>query len=242
MTQSSGAPKAILFTDWDGTVTLQDSNDNLTDKLGMGYEKRKVLNDKILDETLSFRDGFTEMLESIHVPFDKCIEHLLKEIELDPGFKKTYEWCNSQGIPVVVVSSGMKPIIQALLTKLVGVEAVENIEIISNSVQVNDDKSWKIVYKDDSSFGHDKSRSIREYLARLPEGSKPDLFYCGDGVSDLSAARETHLLFAKRGRDLVTYCRREGIPFTQFDSFADILDKIQQVVRGEKPITFFAEK
>ena len=51
----------------------------------------------------------------------------------------------------------------------------------------------------DSGFGHDKSLEIRPY-ARLPAEERPVLFYAGDGVSDLSAAKETDLLFAKSGR------------------------------------------
>ena len=50
-----------------------------------------------------------------------------------------------------------------------------------------------------SSFGHDKSLAIRPY-AGLPDGERPVLFYAGDGVSDLSAAKETDLLFAKAGK------------------------------------------
>ena len=49
-----------------------------------------------------------------------------------------------------------------------------------------------------SGFGHDKSLTLRPY-AQLPADKRPTLFYAGDGVSDLSAARETDLLFAKKG-------------------------------------------
>ncbi len=52
-----------------------------------------------------------------------------------------------------------------------------------------------------SSFGHDKALEIRPY-ANLPDGKRPILFYAGDGVSDLSAATETDLLFAKAGRGI----------------------------------------
>jgi 2-hydroxy-3-keto-5-methylthiopentenyl-1-phosphate phosphatase len=45
-----------------------------------------------------------------------------------------------------------------------------------------------------SIHGHDKSIEIRKYSS-LP--NRPTLFYAGDGVSDLSAAKETDLLFAK---------------------------------------------
>ena len=50
----------------------------------------------------------------------------------------------------------------------------------------------------DSHFGHDKSIEIRQY-ANLPDAERPTMFYAGDGVSDLSAAKETDLLFAKKG-------------------------------------------
>ena len=65
-------------------------------------------------------------------------------------------------------------------------------------------------------FGHDKSRAIRPYSA-LASDHRPILIYCGDGVSDISAARETDLLFAKTGRDLIKHCVIEDIPFYSFD-------------------------
>lgn len=142
------------------------------------------------------------MLESVSAnkPFDECVALLRANIKLDPGFSTFYTWCLSQNIPVIVLSSGMEPIIRALLTDLVGPTA-EKINIISNQVKINEDKSWQIVYHDSSDFGHDKSLAIKPY-ANLPKGERPILFYCGDGVSDLSAARETDLLFAKAGHGM----------------------------------------
>lgn len=142
------------------------------------------------------------MLESVSAnkPFDECVALLRANIKLDPGFSTFYAWCLSQDIPVIVLSSGMEPIIRALLTDLVGPSAAK-IEIVSNQVKKNPDQSWDIVYRDGSDFGHDKSLAIRPYAA-LPKGERPILFYCGDGVSDLSAARETDLLFAKAGQGM----------------------------------------
>ena len=76
--------------------------------------------------------------------------------------------------------------------------------IVSNGVapregkSINEEDGWRIVFRDDSHFGHDKSIEIRPYAA-LPDGVRPILFYAGDGTSDLSAAKETDLLFAKKG-------------------------------------------
>ena len=58
------------------------------------------------------------------------------------------------------------------------------------------------------------------------------MFYAGDGVSDLSAARETDLLFAKKGHDLITYCARENVPFTVFEDWTNILAKCKEIVQG----------
>ena len=101
----------------------------------------------------------------------------------------------------------MRPIIRALLSKLVGDEA-STIEIICNEAVPRPGKTldqrdgWTIQFHDDSGFGHDKSLAIRPYreAVRKMGGDGPVLLFAGDGVSDLSAARETDLLFAKRGR------------------------------------------
>lgn len=48
-------PKVIFFTDFDGTITVDDSNDFMIDNLGFGADRRRVLNKQVLEETLSFR-------------------------------------------------------------------------------------------------------------------------------------------------------------------------------------------
>jgi len=79
------------------------------------------------------------------------------------------------------------------------------------------------------------------------------MFYAGDGVSDLSAAKETDLLFAKKGHgkllttlshhpllttkiDLVTYCVREKVPFTIFEDWSSILATVKDIVAGKKSV------
>ncbi|ODQ66340.1 hypothetical protein NADFUDRAFT_73586 [Nadsonia fulvescens var. elongata DSM 6958] len=223
------SPQSIVFTDWDGTVTLEDSNDFLTDNLGYGVERRKWLNQQVLEGKWTFRDSFMDMLQSINTPLPECIAYLKQHVKLDPGFLAFYTWCKSHNIPVIIVSSGMTPIIRALLEDLVGMDAALDIQIVSNDVAIDDAGKWKIVYRDDSPFGHDKSLAIKPY-ANLDPAVRPTLFYCGDGVSDLSAARETDLLFAKKGRDLVTYCERENIAYNVFDSFADIHKRVKAIV------------
>ncbi|KAN0120045.1 HAD-like domain containing protein [Hyaloscypha variabilis] len=232
------SPKFIFFTDFDGTITQQDSNDFLIEKFGIGPERRKEMFNDVLYGRRTFRDAFKEMLDGVNLPLDKCIEALLKNITLDEGFKEFYTWARENNVPVVVLSGGMQPIIRALLAHLIGEDKVKTLPILSNDVAprlgktLKDAGGWEIAYRDDSSFGHDKALEIRPY-ANLPDDKRPILFYAGDGVSDLSAAKETDLLFAKAGRDLVTYCQNEKVPFKTFDDFSEILGIVKDIVAGK---------
>ena len=62
------------------------------------------------------------------------------------------------------------------------------------------------------------------------------------GVSDLSAARETDLLFAKKGMDLVTYCEREGFPFTTFEDWSSIKATTKDIYEGRTTVQEVAEE
>ncbi|KAL2354477.1 HAD-like domain-containing protein [Cryomyces antarcticus] len=233
-------PKFIMFTDFDGTITLQDSNDFMTDNIGYGQEKRKRGNNAVLEGRATFRDSFKDIMDSIKTPFPQCVEYLVQNIKLDPHFTEFLKWALENNIPVVVLSSGMEPVIRGLLSSVIGPDS-EKIAVISNQARarpgkaIDEEEGWEIEWHDDSDFGHDKSLTIRPY-ANLPEEQRPILFYAGDGVSDLSAARETDLLFAREGKDLVSYCVRENVPFTVFEDWSFITSKVKEIVAGKTTV------
>lgn len=146
--------KFIFFTDFDGTITQQDSNDFLIEKFGIGPERRKELFDDVLHGRRNFSDAFKEMLDGISLPFDQCIQSLLENITLDEGFKEFYTWTRDHDIPVVVLSGGMEPIIRALLGHLLGDDEVKTLPILSNDVSprrgkgINDQGGWEIRFRD----------------------------------------------------------------------------------------------
>ncbi|ROT42921.1 hypothetical protein SODALDRAFT_327088 [Sodiomyces alkalinus F11] len=228
-------PRLIFFTDFDGTVTTHDSNDYMTDNLGFGLALRRQGNQDVLLRGRPFRDSFQEMMDSIKLPFDQCIATLRATIKLDPGFRAFFDWCRANNVPIVVLSGGMQPVIRSLLEMWLGDEA-RHIQVVSNDVapregkSINDEGGWQIRFHDDSIHGHDKSIEIRKYSS-LPD--RPVMLYAGDGVSDLSAAKETDLLFAKAGKDLVTYCEMEKVPFVTFQDFTTIHETVREIHEGK---------
>ena len=94
------------------------------------------------------------MLESIKTPFPECIKFLVENIQLDPHFKEFFLWARANNIPVVVISGGMSPIVEAILNASLGPEA-KHIDIIANSVRarpgktLDDEGGWEIVFRDE---------------------------------------------------------------------------------------------
>lgn len=41
----------------------------MVDTVGMGYTERRKINEKIITEKVSYREGFRTMIESVHRPF-----------------------------------------------------------------------------------------------------------------------------------------------------------------------------
>lgn len=150
----------------------------------------------------------------------------------------------------------MAPLIRAVLSKLIGDEEAEKIEIVANDAEVQPDGKWEIKYRHPTSgYGHDKSQAILPYRA-LP--NPPTIFFFGDGVSggfdsfrvadreglsshdtmsDMSAARHADVLFVKKkpgaDNDLAAFCVREGIPHLLFEDFGGALNVVRRVVDGE---------
>lgn len=248
----NAGPKVIFFTDFDGTITLQDTNDFITDNYGMGYEERRELFHAVIDNTDTFRNTFQKMLDSWKMPFPRVLDILRDNITLDPHFRDFMVWARAHDVPVIVLSSGMVPVLETLLKHLLGEELMSDIEIVANETQprapgnsLDIADGWTIKFHDDSGFGHDKSLTIRPYadaIAKMPFDQRPTLLYAGDGVSDLSAARETDLLFAREGKDLVTWCEKEGIPFTTFETWESILEETKDIYEGRKTVLKLAEE
>lgn len=234
--------KVVCFSDFDGTIFMQDTGHVLFDSHGCGAERRQILDEQIKNGERSFRDVSEEMWGSLKVPFADGFEVMEKTLEIDPDFQSFHKWCLANDIPFNVISAGLKPILKGVLEKFLGAEEAAHIGIVANEAEIKEDGSeWKPIWRHDTELGHDKALSIAEARAEAEmtceDGTIPLIVFIGDGVSDLPAARNADVLFARRGLRLEEYCKENMISYHAFDTFADIQKKLEEIREEDKKKT-----
>lgn len=232
---------SLLFPDFDGTIFMQDSGHILFDNLGCGTKRRQMLDEQIKTGERSFRDVSEEMWGSLRVPFEDGFEVMEKELEIDPGFQEFHEFCIANGIDFNVISAGLKPILRRVLETFLG-EQTSSIQIVANDADIKSDGSeWKPIWRHDTELGHDKALSVQEGRAEAAkyciDGQIPLIVFIGDGVSDLPAAREADVLFARKGLRLEEYCKENNISYIPFETFTDIKQNMELIMKEDQETT-----
>lgn len=214
---------------------MQDTGHILFNSFGCGSERRQVLDDQIHSGERSFRDVSEEMWGSLDVPFEDGFEVMKDALDIDVDFQTFHEFCVNNHIPFNVISAGLKPVLRRVLDHFLGEEASKHIDIVANDAHISDEGKWKPVWLHDTELGHDKAKSINDYKdgARLQseDGTIPMIVFIGDGVSDLPAAREADVLFARRGLRLEEYCIENKLPYIAFNTFADIQREVIKIAK-----------
>jgi len=228
--------KIVCFSDFDGTIFMQDTGHILFNKFGCGSEQREILDKQIKSGERSFRDVSEEMWGSLNVPFADGFNEMKGALEIDPQFQNFHQFCVKNDIPFNVISAGLRPVLRSVLDHFLGEEASSGIDIIANDAVINDEgTNWQVVWRHDTPHGHDKALSINEYkeAAKIEaeDGQIPMVVMIGDGVSDLPAARSADLLFARRGLALEEYCIEHKIAYIPYDTFGDIQKEIIKIAK-----------
>lgn len=234
--------KIIVFSDFDGTIFMQDTGHVLFDNHGCGPDRREMLDEQIKNGERSFKDVSEEMWGSLNVPFDDGFEVMKNVLEIDPDFEKFHQFCLANNIPFNVISAGLKPVLRRVLDEFLGEEASSHIDIVANDAEIKEDGSeWKPIWIHNSELGHDKALSVQEARRnaelQCDDGTIPLIVFIGDGVSDLPAARQADVLFARKGLRLEEYCIENKIPYIPFETFADVQREIEHIRQEDEEKT-----
>lgn len=203
-------PPPQVFCDFDGTITEPDTLAFLTARFGAGREHYRETGRLLRAGALTLREGIERDIGSLTVPFAAAAEALRAGVRIDPTFPGFAVWCAERALPLSILSAGFVEIVDLLLPA----ETRAYVDVRANRLVPG---TWRCVFRDDSPEGHDKAAAVD---AARRAGRR--VVFIGDGLSDRAPARAADVVFARRGRSLVGYCREQGIACEEFESFDEV--------------------
>ena len=202
----------IVCSDFDGTICLPDSSEHLL-KL-FAPPEWEDLDRAVWAGTMTERAAFQRQISLLRVTWDKAREALRDGVNIRSGFKEFLDSCRTRGLPFVILSSGLRPLIEELLARV----GVENVPIESHDVLIDHDH-WNLILHRGRRLADHCSHCKCAFLeAQHAAGNR--IIYIGDGFTDLCPARHADILFATDR--LAAECSRIGLSFYPFTTFHDI--------------------
>lgn len=210
----------IVFCDFDGTVFRRDVGYTMFNHFSQGR------NDVLIPDWKSGRLSTRECLlaEAAMVTISEHeLEPFLDQFEVDPGFERFVQWCESRDIELIIASDGIDIYIKYLLAR----HGWSHLPLLANKGVLEKGK-LSVTFPFDNAqcerCGNCKGERIREF--RRSGRAKGPVLFVGDGFSDLCGAKEADIVFAKK--DLELYCQSKKIPYHVYDTFDDVIGKVNK--------------
>ena len=208
---------AIVFCDFDGTITSCETFVGALKHFSPSLSNELI--PKILSKEITLRQGVRQIVESI--PSSVYPDELLKFVQDKPirhGLSSLIDYLDSRQIPFVVVSGGLRCLVEAVLKR-------ENLfERCSKIYAIDVDKSEeKLKVLSEWESGNELVAKVDIIKQECRNNEK--IIVIGDSLTDLNASKCADLVFARDA--LCNYLKEEKIQFIEWKDFDDIKSKLQ---------------
>ncbi|HYM23323.1 MAG TPA: MtnX-like HAD-IB family phosphatase [Vicinamibacterales bacterium] len=223
-------PPAVVFLDFDGTITCRDVTDAILEQFADG-EWQAVERDWIAGR-IGSRECLARQMALVRAK-PRDLDALIDAIEVDAGFPALAEACASRGVPLTVVSDGFDYCIRRVLNRPQFRDRLSGIGIVSSGLEWAGG-AWRTFFAHPvEPCEHGCGTCKPAAMARL-RGGAPIVLFAGDGLSDRHAAAQTGAtVFAKNA--LARFCAAAAIPFVPYETLADVAVALEQVLSAAAP-------
>lgn len=204
----------ILFVDFDGTITSEETFETTMRR----YTPPALFAEKMKD----VMTGKIPLNEGVHMAFDMIpcskmpeIMEYVRSVPVRPGFREMLETAKAKGIPVVVMSGGLKPYIVDKLEPYM--------DLITDLYAVDTDLSGETIqlHSDFEGGGETMNKALVMKTYDYKTG-----MCIGDSIADMSMVKASQVVFARDS--LCDICDKYGIPYTKWETFFDIQKALEE--------------
>lgn len=202
-------PHVAVFCDFDGTITLRDTNDALVEHF-LGAERRVAYDRLFYDGVLPLWEVLDRALIACGVPLETALAHVHAHIPMDPHFAPFSAWCAARNWPLHIVSAGLVEVITSLLAR----------EGLSLPITANRARRSPTAFGLEPVDARCPTGVDKAAIVRAARDAGAFTVFIGDGMSDRLAVPHADLVLAKG--PLIRWCERHGHAHVAIAGFEEV--------------------
>lgn len=212
--------KRVVFCDFDGTITAVETF------AGMLKDFAPHLSAQLMPEIyamrLTLREGVRQILESIPATRYPEILTYVESKTTRPGLEELLDFLDSQDVPFIVVSGGLRGMVEAVLSRA-GNQGQSLVDRVKAIYAVDVDTSGEFLQVISEFEGDTELVSKVEIMARHPADEQIAI---GDSLTDLNMALTASVVFA---RDRLTeYLDERYKTYIRWNDFFDVRQQLSE--------------
>jgi len=210
-----------VLCDFDGTICSIDmGNELLMHFTAQGW---KQIDEAYCRGEIGSREAYEQLAELFRGTQEESLAYILARERLDPYFPDFCSFCREHGIELVITSDGLDFYIAAILAR----HGLGTIPFFANAAIFRPDGTLTVEFPQQERCCP-KCGTCKKIILRQRRQQYDRIVYVGDGYSDVCAAQEADLIFAKGV--LAERCRAHGSPAVPFADFGDIEANLRQLL------------
>ncbi|HXN55501.1 MAG TPA: MtnX-like HAD-IB family phosphatase [Myxococcales bacterium] len=219
---SSPSPVAVVC-DFDGTATLRDIGDEITQHFG-GLAHWEAQSARFRRGELDTRGIIEAIYDNLNASESEVRAFAAREARLRPGFAELVEAARARAAPFILASGGLRQYIEAVLEANLSPDLRRYIEVRANEgVFAADGRAaLRVTFPGEAAsraLGCDTCGSCKRVaVIELRRTGVRSIVGIGDGFADRCLARFADRVFARRDSFLHRHCAEHGIAHEPFET------------------------
>jgi HAD superfamily phosphoserine phosphatase-like hydrolase len=210
--------KLAVLSDFDGTVTLNDTFRNVAERFAQGdwmaVDDQYVKGQITLEECLRREGAMVKASKS------QILDELDEVTRFRAGFDNLIDYCKTNHYPLVLVSAGLDFVIKHFLRR----QKWRKMELYAAAAKCTPTG----IKFDFPKLKDNRSISLKDDTVRYYKTKADTVAYIGDGRWDLHALRNADLRFAIRNSKLAELCKEQDIQATIVSDFKEMVVSLKK--------------
>lgn len=208
--------KTVIQCDFDGTITEQDQSFLLLDAFASGNWRHLLK--EYREGKISVGHFNTKAFAMVKEDKQTLVNFVKQTAKIRPGFHELLAYCRRDGVRFTIVSNGLDFYINTILTAI----GVNDIEVFAAQVQFAP-RGMEVEYVGPD--GAHLDSDFKEAYNRLFLTQGYRVVYVGNGLSDITAAKHAHHIFARD--ELLNLCKQTSLNCTPFVDLNDVVRSLK---------------